>query len=215
MRRNEVFMKGHMGQPAELVDETELSPFLEKLEKLFLSMNEKYDEAASHYGFHCNGCEDNCCMTLFHHHTYLEFFFLKMGFKKLISDLQNQVCLRAEQVCRQQSLSETNNVKARTMCPANIDGKCAVYYHRPMICRLHGIPSQWSISDKTGASRTFMSSGCEEFDRQCGKKEYYQFDRTPFYRQMAQLESRFKERFGFKQKIKKTVAEIIVCEKPF
>ncbi len=192
----------------------ELKPFLKKLENLFLSMNEKYDEAASYYDFHCHGCDDNCCMTLFHHHTYLEFFYLKKGIDSLSPELKKLVYDRAAKICRETKESEQKADPARTMCPANVEGRCVVYNHRPMICRLHGIPSQWGFPSGTGVSRTVISSGCEEFTRQCKKKDYYKFDRTPFYNQMARLERELKDYFGLNQKIKKTVAGIIVCEVP-
>jgi hypothetical protein len=60
-----------------------------------------------------------------------------------------------------------------------------------------------------------VSSFCEEFGRQCKKKDYYKFDRTPFYNQMARLENQLKEHFGLNRKIKKTVAEMIAGELPF
>jgi Fe-S-cluster containining protein len=207
-------MNQDMRHKCKMIKKEELRPFLEKLEKLFLSMIEKYDEAASYYGFHCHGCDDNCCMTLFHHHTYAEFFYLKEGMETLSSEIKRQVYHRAEEICRQNKQADKKTDSERTMCPANIDGKCVVYHHRPMICRLHGIPSQWSFPAKSGVNRTVVSSGCEEFGRQCKKKEYYQFDRTSFYKQVARLENQLKEHFGLDQKIKKTVAEIIVCEAP-
>ena len=211
---NEDAMKNPLHDVPKVVNEIELVPFLEKVGKLFLAMNEKYHETATHYGFHCNGCVDNCCMTLFYHHTYLEFFYLKTGFERLSSHLKNQLHQRAVEVCRQHHETNPKRISARTMCPANIEGKCVVYHYRPMICRLHGIPSEWSIPQKSGAVRTFISSGCEEFSRQCKKTEYHKFDRTSFYKQMAMLENQLKTHFGIDQKIKKTVAEIILCETP-
>jgi hypothetical protein len=199
----------------KVVNNLDLGAFLEKLEKIFLSMNEKYDEAASHYDFQCRGCDENCCMTLFHHHTYLEFFFLKKGFETLSSEIKKQIYDSAVKICRNTKEPDNKTGSARTMCPANAGGKCLVYYYRPMICRLHGIPSEWSFPSKTGTNRNVVSSGCEEFGRQCKKKNYYKFDRTPFYNQMAQLENHLKKHFKFTQKIKKTVAEIIVCEESF
>jgi len=203
-----------MGQNQKVIKKMELGPFLEKLEKLFLSMNEKYDEAASYYDFHCLGCDENCCMTLFHHHTYLEFFYLKKGFETLSYELKKQVNDRAMEVCSETKKIAQKPGSARTMCPANVEGKCVVYYHRPMICRLHGIPSEWSFPSETGKNKTVISSGCEEFTRQCKKKDYFKFDRTPLYNQMARLERQFKEHFRLDHKIKKTVADIIVCD-PF
>jgi Fe-S-cluster containining protein len=204
-----------MQQNQNIDKNMDLEAFFEKLEKLFLSMNEKYDEAASYYDFHCNGCDDNCCMTLFHHHTYLEFFYLKKGFKALSFELKKHVYDRAMNVCEETKAIDSKTESNRTMCPVNIEGKCAIYHYRPMICRLHGIPSEWRFPSKTGANRTVISAGCEEFGRQCKKKDYYKFDRTPYYNQMARLENDLKEHFGFNQKIKKTVAQIIVCKTPF
>jgi Fe-S-cluster containining protein len=204
-----------MQQNKNLLKEMDLAPFFEKLEKLFLSMNEKYDEAASYYDFHCNGCDENCCMTLFYHHTYLELFYLKKGFETLSFELKKHIYDRAMKVCKETETFDNKTGSNRIMCPANIKGKCAIYYHRPMICRLHGIPSEWSFPTQTGKNRAVISAGCEEFSRQCKKKDYYKFDRTPYYKQMAGLENDLKEQFGFTQKIKKTVAQIIVCKSPF
>ncbi len=207
-------MPHHQQLIDKVITDVDLKPFLDELESLFLSMNEKYDEAACHYGFHCHGCDDNCCMTLFHHHTYVEFFFLKKGLESLSPELRNTIYNRALEVSGTIPECSTKTEPAGTMCPANIGGKCAVYYYRPMICRLHGIPSEWTFPSATGANRTVVSSGCEEFVRRCTKKNYYKFDRTPFYNRMARLEHELKGHFGLNKKIKMTVAEIIACETP-
>ncbi|MFO8084477.1 MAG: hypothetical protein R6U27_09175 [Desulfobacterales bacterium] len=197
----------------KVADNKALEPFLEALEKIFAAMNAKYDEAASHYGFYCNGCDENCCKTLFYHHTYLEFFYLKNGLHHLSSNLKEHVFTRAVEVC--DDLAKTFNRKneqPRVMCPANVEGKCVIYDYRPMICRLHGIPSEWTFPAKTGRNQTVVSSGCEEFSRQCYNKEYFKFDRTPFYMDMSRLEKQLREKFSLNQKIKMTVAQILVCE---
>jgi hypothetical protein len=55
-----------------------------------------------------------------------------------------------------------------------------------------------------------LGPGCHEFDAQCGKKEYTAFNRTPFYQQMALLERRLRETTGFTDRLKKTVAQMLV-----
>lgn len=195
---------------SENITELDIAPFWEALEKLFAVMNAKYDQVASCYGFQCRGCDDNCCKTRFYHHTYLEVFYLKKGLDELNPQIKGQVISGAADICSEERKNTgEENVHARIMCPANIDGRCMVYKYRPMICRLHGIPSEWTFPSPTGKNRTVISSGCEEFERQTKKRDYLKFDRTPLYMEMSLLEKRFKRHFGFNQKIKMTVAQII------
>jgi hypothetical protein len=74
-----------------------------------------------------------------------------------------------------------------------------------MICRLHGIPHAFihPIQGKV------FGPGCHEFDRLCGKAGGRPLDRTPFYREMARLEQRFRKMSGVTEKFKQTVAEML------
>ena len=58
--------------------------------------------------------------------------------------------------------------------------------------------------------KIIYSPGCDAFSEQCGNKDYIQFDRTPFYVEMAELEIKLKLAVGITQKIKMTVAQMLV-----
>ncbi len=188
------------------------NPFFDKLSSLFAEMDEKYLEAANFYGFHCRGCQNNCCETLFHHHTYIEFFYLKKGFGLLSAQVRENVLKRARTFIQRTGEAKAKNGNVRNMCPLNVDGLCLIYKYRPMICRLHGIPSELRTPSQSasGPGKTFVCAGCETFFKKCGHKTYYTFDRTPFYFKMSQLEKELKATFGLTKKLKMTVAEILI-----
>jgi hypothetical protein len=75
-----------------------------------------------------------------------------------------------------------------------------------MICRLHGIPHEL----KKPGQKTIYAPGCETFDHRCGHIGYFEFDRTPFYRELARLEQEVKQALGITAKFKMSVAEMIV-----
>ncbi len=172
----------------------ELMPFFERLGSIYSSIDKKYTKAADQYGFKCSGCDDNCCMTHFYHHTYIEYFYIIMGFKLLSRDLRKDILIHAEVVC-----------KKSDMCPLNIKDKCILYKQRPMICRMHGIPHELN---KPGMPAHY-GEGCKLFMEQHGHKNYFSFDRTPFYFEMACLENELKDKIALKGKFKKTVAQML------
>ena len=75
-----------------------------------------------------------------------------------------------------------------------------------MICRLHGIPHEL----QRPGQGILTSPGCGTFALKCPGKKRFKFDRTPFYMQMAALEKEVKQATGVTQKIKMTVAQMIV-----
>jgi hypothetical protein len=178
-----------------------------RLEQLYASMDRSYENVADHYGFACNGCEDNCCLTLFYHHTHLEFFYLHKGFRGL--DRQRQVAIseKAQAVCSAVRWAEKNGPPLRQICPLNIDSRCNLYAFRPMICRLHGIPSELRRPD----GQTTRAPGCGSFMDRCGQLAYVPFDRTPFYRDLAGIEQALRRDMPGAGKIKMTVAEMILA----
>jgi len=182
------------------------SPFLKKLETIWADMGQKYQEAADYYGFFCDGCENNCCYTLFYHYTLLEYLFLMKGYSALEHERQNQVTERALKVCDRTPEYDKTGKPVRLLCPLNVDGLCILYEYRPMICRLHGISHQLQ---KPGQDIMY-SPGCEAFTKQCDGKKYIKFDRTSFYIEMAKLERKLREALGFTQKIKMTVAQMLI-----
>ena len=189
--------------------------FWRQLGDLFSLMDQNYQEVASHYGFACEGCEDNCCMTRFHHHTFLEVFYLKKAFASLEPETRSEIAKRAEEVVRLHAEAEKNGETARVMCPLNVGGKCLVYEGRPMICRLHGIPSELNPPGRPASAGPIITPGCDLFSRRCERMNYRKFDRTPFYMKLAALEREFKEWYGLEGKIKMTIAQILLCELQF
>ena len=183
-----------------------LTVFFDRLQGIFADMDRKFAIAAQHYGFQCRGCEDNCCLTRFHHHTFLEYLFVRRGFDSLNPPRQNAIRAKAEAVCRQTETAENMGLPVRLMCPLNIDGMCTLYHYRPMICRLHGIPHELH---KPGQP-IVHGPGCGAFDKRCSDKSYFKFDRTRFYFEMASLENEFKQAAGLTGRIKLTIAEMIV-----
>ena len=169
-------------------------------------MDLKYSETAAYYGFNCTGCEDNCCLTRFYHHTVLEYLYILEGFHNLDPGKQAEIKARALEVRRKSVEADKKGKLLRRMCPLNSGGKCILYLHRPMICRLHGIPHELH---KPGQGIAY-GLGCEAFSKYCSKKDYYRFDRTPFYMEMASLEKQLKQAAGITTKVKMTVADMLV-----
>ncbi len=176
--------------------------------QLFLDMDRTYDQVAGKTGFECRGCDDNCCRTRFHHHTLIELLYLKSGLAALPHALQRRIKDQAHEVCRQEAAGARGSDLIRVMCPLNEHGRCVLYAHRPMICRLHGIPHGLRRPD----GRMVSGPGCDDFYVQCKNSDRAHLDRTPVYTVMACLEGRLRDQLGVNQKIKMTVAEMIINE---
>ena len=175
----------------------------ESLSELYASMDNAWNRAELQYGFRCTGCEENCCRSLFFHHTYIERDFFLYGFRLIDEHLQKIVLQAARDYCERTFAENTGEKSLKIMCPANMNGKCLVYEFRPMICRLHGIPHELHMP---GAGLV-RGDGCRAggFD----EKPYIRFDRTPFYRQMADIETRFRKRHGLQGRVRQTIAQML------
>jgi hypothetical protein len=92
------------------------------------------------------------------------------------------------------------------MCPLNQAGRCTLYAHRPMICRLHGIPHELHPPGRPPQ----QGPGCEEFLRCCGRTAGRALDRTPLYAELARLESEFRRKMALSYRVKMTVAEMLL-----
>ena len=180
-------------------------PFLERLKRIYGTMDRKYIEAAEYYNFHCTGCEDNCCFTRFYHHTLLEYLYIYEGFKTLDLRKQKKIIQKASDVCRKADLAAEKGQTVRLICPLNLDGLCLLYDFRPMICRLHGIPHELYQA----GSGAVHHPGCDAFTLQCREKAYFKFDRTPIFIEMAGLEKDIRQATGVSRKIKMTIAEMV------
>jgi Fe-S-cluster containining protein len=182
-------------------------PWADRLTALWADMDAAYKIVAEQYGFQCQGCVDNCCRTRFYHHTVLEYLYIYQGFGKLEAGLQDRFRQQAQKVAAYQARTDRDIQHADHMCPLNVDGRCYLYAHRPMICRLHGLPHELH----PGTGRLVRGPGCDAFDQQCREHPYVAFDRTPFYRRMAELERGLRQASGYGFKIKMTLAEMIAC----
>jgi Fe-S-cluster containining protein len=181
---------------------------LERLKYLFHWMDETYCAHAQAYGFYCSGCKNNCCYSRFYHHTVSEILFLYKGVQTLREDLRHALLRRAEANCASMNQADDTGAVARLICPLNVEERCMLYDFRPMICRLHGIPYELQRPD--APSKRVCGRGCDAFEQHCGAMPYRLFDRTPLYFEMARLEKSLKEAAGIRQKIRMTVAEMIV-----
>ena len=188
------------------LDDSILTPFFDRLQFIFDDMDRQYGAAAEYYGFHCSGCEDNCCRTRFYHHTYLEYLYIHAGLNRLAPQEKQEVKSRATLVYSNFREADEKVAPNKQMCPLNSDGLCVIYRYRPMICRLHGIPHELRKPGKN----VVRGPGCGMFAVQYSDKSYRKFDRTPLYFAMAKLESELKQAVGLTGKIKMTIAEMIV-----
>ena len=179
---------------------------LERLRALFADMDAAYARAAAAAGFECRGCEDSCCRSLFHHHTHLEVIYLREGFGALPEAEREAILAGARAAAAAQEMPDGDR---RPMCPLNTAGRCRLYIHRPMICRLHGIAHELHPPGRP----VVIGAGCAEYERARGPaRQGQRFDRTPLYARMAALESEFRESQGLRRRIKSTIAEILLLD---
>ena len=181
-------------------------PFLRRLAIIFSEMDQLYQAAVDYYGFSCNGCQNNCCLTRFSHHTLLEYLYIRQGFNKLNKKNQIQVRQKSKEVIHQTTLLLAEKKTVRLMCPLNDKDLCRLYMFRPMICRLHGIPHEFQ---NPAQNIIKYGQGCRTFTDECANKEYFKFDRTRFYIAMSDLEKKIRKAFNFNQKLKMTIAEML------
>ena len=97
------------------------------------------------------------------------------------------------------------------MCPLNEGGRCTLYNHRLMICRLHGVPSAMTRPD----GKKLEFPGCFRCQKIVGDRDVVHLDRTRMYQRLVQLEM---EWLGPKRtilpKLKLTIAQMIVKGAP-
>lgn len=140
------------------------------------------------------GCGD-CCCSLFDI-TLLDAWLLKAGFDRLPDELRRPVIARAEarlaelrghwsdfsepyllNLRPEEEWSALMSDEDETPCPLLSDsGTCLVYDHRPMTCRLHGLPlidvsgeimhDEWCTMNLTGCNDPLaLPSLAGEFNR--------------------------------------------------
>ncbi len=185
-----------------------LTDLAEQMRSLYGEMDRAYRAAAAGAGFVCRGCPDNCCESHFYHHTYAEYGYLLGGFSGLPAAVRLLARRRAAAYLKDASAALQSGMAVKSMCPLNDDGRCVLYVHRPMICRLHGIPHELTLPGQP--KRT--GPGCKAFYSQCGRGGHRPLERTPHYRNLAELEIRLKRGLGLNRKIKLTIAEMLLRE---
>ncbi len=126
--------------PVLSIDRSLFSPLFERISKLYSTMDRAYADAAHYYGFHCKGCDRNCCEERFYHYTSAEHIFLAYGLACLGQEAKTDIFSRADEVMRLYQLQDASLQAGRAICPLNLEGLCVLYEYRPMICRLQGIP---------------------------------------------------------------------------
>ncbi|MBI5844907.1 MAG: YkgJ family cysteine cluster protein [Deltaproteobacteria bacterium] len=177
---------------------------------LFAEMDAAYEKASSDTGFACTGCEDNCCLTWFHHHTLAEVLAIYDGFCRLPENARSLSAQKAQDVLEALKIHNDTEGPFRAWCPLNFDGRCAAYAHRPMICRLHGL--SWKMTLPHGIVQ--QGPGCEIFGRRSSAAQEPALDRTPFYRRLAALEKDLRSSLSFSGRIRLSVAETIAMFAP-
>ena len=150
---------------------------LRELRSLFREMEERYDAAAADYGFGCAGCEENCCTIGFKHYTHLEHELLKAGLEELPEERRTELRDRSRA-----ALSDPAGERAP--CPLLDGGRCSLYAHRLMICRMHGVP--YSMTNPRQGQ--IEGDGCLRFRRLHEEPYVVRIDRTTLYRRFAELE---------------------------
>ncbi len=187
-----------------------------KLAALYRDMDASYEQAAAEIGLTCQGCADNCCVSFFQHHTHVEWAYLWKGLSELDEERVHTFTARAEDWLRDARLAVAAGGRPRIMCPLNEDGLCAVYSHRLMICRMHGVPNRMVRPD----GREVAFPGCDRAQKLVEELkeqgvEPQGVDRTGFYRRLAALEMDMAgKRKGGMVRVDMTLAEMLVAGPP-
>ncbi|AMK10612.1 hypothetical protein [Pseudodesulfovibrio indicus] len=186
-----------------------------KLAAIYDKMVARYDEVAQPIGMSCEGCTDNCCLSFFQHHTYVEWAYMWEGLNKLPADRLETIREKAREYVDQAQAALARGERPHLMCPLNIDekqGVCGLYEHRLMICRMHGVPNM--LIRNTGQEIRFPGCyRCQELTE--GMDPVPTVDRTPLYRDLVMLEMQFVgKNLRMLPKVDHTIAEMIVLGPP-
>jgi len=193
------------------MDSKDLQPYLDRLAALYEKMDQEYDRVAGELDFSCAGCDDNCCDSLFIHHTYVEWIFLIRGIRKMASNIQARLVASSREYLARMNMLKAKGEEPLAMCPLNENGKCMAYDHRMMICRLHGVPAL--IKMPTGAEKRF--GGCFRCQEKiAGTNNFPEVDRTPLLTEMAAIERDLLTAAGPRPRVKLSIAEMIIKGAP-
>lgn len=185
----------------------------ERLALLYRQMEEAYERAAEKLSFGCMGCPDNCCDSYFLHHTYLEWTYLWAGMEQFTKEKKEEILQRAAGYVVAAGKALASGERPQLMCPLNEEGRCILYSHRLMICRMHGVPSAMTRPD----GKRFTFPGCFRCQElvEGFKGEAPEVDRTDFYQQLAGMEHELLgPRRHYLPRVKMTIAQMLLKEPP-
>lgn len=188
-----------------MVSGEELIP---RLIELYKRIDRMYVSVAEVIGLQCEGCDGvRCCTVDVTVHTAVEMLYLRRGFFQLDDFLREIVSERALAMVRAKEANPFGEKYRQSVCALNFEGRCLLYEFRPMICRLAGIP-HWFVRPD---GRRFEGGGCSRYEALGASLPADQnIDRTPFYHDLALLESEIVRRRGVKT-IPRTIAELLVA----
>ncbi|MBA3003561.1 MAG: hypothetical protein FP813_06890 [Desulfurivibrio sp.] len=183
-----------------------------KIADLYDRMEKAYDIVARQLDFTCDGCPDNCCDSYFQHHTYVEWAYLWQGLLELEPERRKEIENRAAEYGAACERALARDERPQVMCPLNEAGRCGLYHHRLMICRMHGVPS--SLTYPNGQIKKFP--GCFRCQEIVGDRQAVPMvERASLFRGLVALEQ---ELLGEQQdqlpKVKKTIADMILLGPP-
>ncbi len=183
-----------------------------QLGQLYGKMETAYETVARAIGHTCRGCPDNCCDSFFLHHTYAEWAYLWEAMREMPGERREKILTRAREYVLESEKILANRGRPAIMCPANEEGLCAIYSHRLLVCRLHGVPA--SITRPDGVTAHFPGCfRCQE--KTAGREKVPVMDRTALFREMVLLETKLLGGLRLKPpKIKMTLAKMLVLGPP-
>lgn len=180
-----------------------------RLAALYVKMAEAYSKAAPEK-FTCEGCGQNCCVSYFQHHTHIEWHYLWEGMNALPEDKRAAYLARAQENVDRCREALARGETPKVMCPVNDDGKCGLYEHRMMICRLYGVPNML-----LGRAGLKQFPGCPRCMELVAEPDHPRVDRTALYKELAQLEMEY---LGSKRnqapRVDLTLSEMLVAGPP-
>jgi hypothetical protein len=184
----------------------------ERMARLYHDMEGAYDKLAHSLHFSCAGCPDNCCDSYFQHHTYVEWAYLWEGLLALEEKDRETFVARAAEYVRQSERLLARGERPQLMCPLNEEGLCAIYPHRLMICRLHGVPSAMTRPD----GKKLEFPGCFRCQELVGGRAHVpHLDRTAMYQELVAIEMAW---LGPQRrvlpKVRMTIADMLVKGPP-
>lgn len=186
--------------------------FAARMAELYDRMEQAYDIVARQLDFSCDGCPDNCCDSYFLHHTYAEWAYLWVGLLELDAARLQTIANRAAEYAAASQQALARDERPDAMCPLNEAGRCILYHHRLMICRMHGVPS--SLTFPNGKIQKFPGCfRCQEIV--AGRAAIPTVERAPLLRGLVAMEQ---ELLGDQQdalpKVKKSIADMILLGPP-